>query len=659
MLTTDDIKLLIKKYALQNAVKYNKLPQAGAVMGKVMAAPELRSRAKEINLLIEDVLSEINKMPPESWEKELNSIAPELIAELKEKKEPDKGLPPLELKGPLVMRFAPNPNGPPTIGSARGIVVNSEYTKKYHGKLIIRFDDTDPATKRPMLEAYDWYLDDCEWLGAKPNEVIIASDRIAKYYEVAEELIKKGGAYVCFCEQEEFKALKDAKKACPHREEAAEKNLESWKKMLSGGYKEQEAVLRIKTDITHKDPAIRDWVAFRIIKTPHPRPQVGDKYCAWPLLDFEGAVEDHLLGTTLIIRGKDLTDSETRQRYVYKYMGWTYPETMHWGRVQIHYEDLLSEDSISKETEYYLVVDGQKYGVPKQYVRPDEITTSLYENDINNKGYAVAVGYTTKGNIGFKKASKPYPLVELTSKNGFIMISEKTLIKNLGKLSTSGLKKAIAEGVYTGWDDPRVPTIRALRRRGIRPEALRKFMIDLGLGETDISLSLDTLYAENRKLIDPVSNRYFFVWNPVPLEIEGAEPKVAKAPLHPAKKEMREIPVGTKVLVCRSDVDILKIGERLRLKDLYNIEITGLSPLKAKFIGTDMDLVKKEKARIIHWAPPDGLKVKVLSPDGEYNGVGEPGIEKELDKVVQFERFGFVRIDSVDSEGVVAYFTHK
>jgi glutamyl-tRNA synthetase len=563
---TDDIKLLIKKYALQNAVKYNKIPQASAVMGKVMASPELRSRAKEITSFVEEVLVEINEMAPESWEKELETLAPELIAELNEKKEPDKGLQPLDINGALVMRFAPNPNGPPTIGSARGIVVNSEYTKKYKGKLIIRFDDTDPATKRPMLEAYDWYLDDCEWLGAKPDEVIIASDRIPKYYEVAEELIKKNGAYVCFCGQEVFKALKDAKKPCPHREQGIEKNLEFWKNMLSGEYKEQEAVLRIKTDIAHKDPAIRDWVAFRIIKTPHPRPEVGDKYCVWPLLDFEGAVEDHLLGTTLIIRGKDLADSETRQKYVYKYMGWTYPKTLHWGRVQIH---------------------------------------------------------------------------------------------EFGRLSTSGLKKAIAEGTYTGWDDPRVPTIRALRRRGIMPEALRKFMIDLGLGETDISLSLDTLYAENRKLIDPVANRYFFVWNPVELEIEGAEPKVAKAPLHPAKKEMREIPVGTKVLVCKSDVDILKVGERLRLKDLYNIEITSLSPLKANFIGTDMDLVRKEKARIIHWVPPEGRNVRVLSPDGEYAGVGEPGIEKELDKVVQFERFGFVRIDGVSGDGIVAYFTHR
>jgi len=566
MLTTDYIKTLIKKYALQNAIKYNKLPQAGAVMGKVMASPDLRGMAKEVNSLVGEVLDEINSMPPGSWEQELNRLAPELIAELKEKKEPDKGLQPLDIKGDLVMRFAPNPNGPPTIGSSRGIVVNSEYTKKYNGKFIIRFDDTDPATKRPMLEAYDWYLDDCEWLGAKPDEVVIASDRIPKYYEVAEQLIKKGGAYVCFCEQEEFKALKDVKKACPHREQDEQSNLGYWKKMLDGDYKEQEAVLRIKTDIAHKDPAIRDWVAFRIIKTPHPRPEVSDKYVAWPLLDFEGAVEDHLLGTTLIIRGKDLTDSETRQRYVYDYMGWKYPETMHWGRVQIH---------------------------------------------------------------------------------------------EFGKLSTSGLKKAIADGTYTGWDDPRVPTIRALRRRGIRAEALRKFMIELGLGETDISLSLDTLYAENRKIVDPIANRYFFVWDPVELNVDGAEPKVAKAPLHPSRPGMREIPVGTKVFVCKSDVENLKDGERLRLKDLYNIQITGLSPLSAKFIGTDMDLVKKEKARIIHWAPPDGLKVRVLSPDGEYSGIGEHGIEKELDNVVQFERFGFVRIDGVKDDEVVAYYTHK
>src|SRR4030042_2491318 len=113
MPTTEEIKLRIKKYALQNAVKYNKTPQAGAVMGKVMAQAELRSMAKEITVLINEVLGEIDQMTPGAREEELNKLAPELIAELKEKKEPDKGLPPLELHGALVMRFAPHPNGPP------------------------------------------------------------------------------------------------------------------------------------------------------------------------------------------------------------------------------------------------------------------------------------------------------------------------------------------------------------------------------------------------------------------------------------------------------------------------------------------------------------------------------------------------------------------
>ena len=62
-------------------------------------------------------------------------------------------------------------------------------------------------------------------------------------------------------------------------------------------------------------------------------------------------------------------------------------------------------------------------------------------------------------------------------------------------------------------DDPRLPTIRAIRRRGIKAEALKKFMIDMGVGTTDVSISMESLYAENRKIVDPIANRYFFVWD--------------------------------------------------------------------------------------------------------------------------------------------------
>jgi len=567
-LDAEDIRS-IEKYTLQNAVKYGKPPQMGAVMGRVMAeCPHLRPMAKEVTPIIQQVLTEVAAGDPDSWRKRLESIAPELIEELSVKKEPEKGLKPLDVAEgeKVVMRFAPNPNGPPTLGSTRGIVINSEYVKRYDGTFIIRFDDTDPQTKRPMPEAYDWYIEDCTWLDAAPDKVVIASDRLPVYYDYAQKLIEMGHAYVCFCNSEDFKRYKDAKEPCPHRDQSPVENLEYWNRMLAGGYEEKEAVLRIKTDIKHKDPALRDFGAFRIIKTPHPRPQVAERYVVWPLLDFEGAIEDHELGMTHIIRGKDLMDSEKRQGYIYGYLGWDYPKTLHWGRIKIH---------------------------------------------------------------------------------------------EFGKFSTSGLRHAIEEGEYTGWDDPRLPTLRALRRRGILPEAIRKFLVEMGVGETDVSISLDSLYAENRKMVDPTANRYFFVSNPVELDIPNAMPCTATPPLHPTEdRGHRTIEVGTKVFVSRDDVDKLAVGDKVRLKDLYNIEITSTAPLQARYLGDSVKAIKKERKRIIHWAPVDGVPVTVLAPHGQFEGIGEQQIARELDRLVQFERFGFCRIDSVD-HGIVAYFAHK
>ena len=557
-----EIRDLIEKYALQNAVKYRAAPNAGAVMGKLMGEhPELRARAKEVSPLVKEVLAVVEKTSLEQWQERLQAIAPELLAELSEKKEPVKGLPALEgAENGVVMRFAPNPNGPPTIGSARGIIVNSEYVRKYGGRFLIRFDDTDPVKKRPMPEAYGWYLEDCKWLGAVPDEVKVASERVSHYYEVAEELIRRGGSYVCCCPQAVFKEHKDKGISCAHRDQSVAENLDLWVKMLDGRLSEGQAVLRIKTDMSHKDPAIRDWPAARIVTAPHPL--VGTKYRVWPLLDFESAVEDHLLGTTHILRGKDLADSEARQKYLYQHMGWVYPRVIHWGRIKIH---------------------------------------------------------------------------------------------QFGSFSTSKLRKAIEAGEYSGWDDPRVPTVRAMRCRGIRPEALRKFMIDLGVGETDIAISMDSIYAENRKIIEPEANRYFFVWEPVALEIEGDVPALARAPLHPTiDRGHREIPAGNRLFICRSDLEGLKAGDRIRLKDLCNIEIVSIEPARARFAGKEVE----KKIKIIHWAPADAVPVRVLKPNGIDMGLGEAGIAKELDRVVQFERYGFVRINCL-GEPIVAYFAHR
>ncbi|MEM2022841.1 MAG: glutamate--tRNA ligase [Archaeoglobaceae archaeon] len=549
------MKELVMKYVVQNAAKFGS-PNEKAVIGKVIAEnPELKAKVGEIIELVKECIKEYNSLN----EDDKRILAEKFSEEKKVEKERIPELPPLEKaeKGKVVMRFAPNPNGPPTIGSARGIIINGEYVKMYKGKYIIRFDDTDPKTKRPMLEAYDWYLEDIEWLGYKPDEVIYASKRIPKYYEYARKLVEMGKAYVCFCEREKFKEIKAAGLECEHRNAAIEDNVENWEKMLEGKFREGEAVLRIKTDMKHPDPAIRDWVAFRIIYTSHPL--VGDAYFVYPTLDFESAIEDKLCGTTHILRGKDLMDSEKKQRYIYEYFGWEYPVTKHWGRVKIY---------------------------------------------------------------------------------------------EFGKLSTSGLKRDIQAGKFEGWDDPRVPTVRALRRRGFDPEAIRKFFISLGLGENEVAVSMNNLYAENRKIIDPKANRYFFVWEPVEIKIEGLpEEKRVELPLNPNREDKRVLKGESRVLITREDFEKFR-GEMIRLKGFCNIKLDKV----AEFIEFEIGNVKKGK--IIHWLPASEVKKCKIIGEVNMDGFCEANVVRDLGNVVQFERFAFCRIEKMVDDYVKAIYTH-
>ena len=258
----ETLKELIKKLAVQNRLRHEKA-DAASVLGKLLAEhSDLRKDAEKLKKIVDEIVGEVNKIPADKLGSRNHTT---------EKKETyEHFLSLTDNPENVVMRFAPNPNGPATIGSARGIVVNSELVKKYSGTFILRFDDTDAKIKRPLLEAYKWYVEDCEWLDAKPDKVVTASDRIEKYYEHAEKLIQLGKAYVCFCEQEKFKKLKDAGKPCEHRETKKDENLKHWKEMLQGKYNEGDVVLRIKTDLKHRDPAIRDWVAFRILKVGIP-----------------------------------------------------------------------------------------------------------------------------------------------------------------------------------------------------------------------------------------------------------------------------------------------------------------------------------------------------------------------------------------------------
>ncbi len=321
------IKDLASKLALKNAAQHDGKASAKAVLGSLLGTlPEARKDIPQTMKIIEQTVSDINKMPKTEQQKQISTLK---ISTLKPKKEKQimKDLEGVEKT--VTMRFAPNPNGPLSLGHSRQAILNWHYVKKYKGKFILRLDDTDPRIKTPLKEAYDWIPEDLEWLGIKPDLIVRASSRFPIYYEHAEKLIAMGAAYVCTCPKDTFAELKKTAKPCPCRDLPSKEHMIRWKKMFKD-YQDGEAVLRIKTDIHHKNPAIRDWPAARIVTDPaHPLVT----YRVWPLYDFASAIDDHLLGITHLIRGIDFLATSEKQGYLYKYFNWKYPKDILTGKL--------------------------------------------------------------------------------------------------------------------------------------------------------------------------------------------------------------------------------------------------------------------------------------------------------------------------------------
>src|SRR3989344_4857973 len=343
---------IILKHALNNAVQFNGKANPGAVIGKILQEdPKLKLKIGEISKKVNETVKKVNSMPIEKQKKELEKYNLPKKKKIKETVSiPDL---PKAKKGKVVMRFAPNPNGPMSFGHSRIALWNYIFTQKYKGKLILRFDDTDPKNKIPMKEAYDFFRNDLKWLKVKIDKTVTQSKRLKIYYSYAERLIQQGNAYVCTCKQEEFRNLVNKRMECPCRNLPPLDNKERWKKMFSK-FKEGEAVLRIKTNIMHENPAVRDWPAFRIVdKSNHPLDQ---KSKVWPLLNFASAIDDHEFSVTHILRGIDLKISDTRQKYIYDSFNWEYPETIYLGKLS-H----LNKEIIDKRTlRYFAVINPHK-----------------------------------------------------------------------------------------------------------------------------------------------------------------------------------------------------------------------------------------------------------------------------------------------------------
>jgi glutamyl-tRNA synthetase len=240
-------------------------------------------------------------------------------------------------------------------------------------------------------------------------------------------------------------------------------------------------------------------------------------------------------------------------------------------------------------------------------------------------------------------------------------------------LSKSKIIQGVREGAYKSWDDPRLATFAALRRRGIKPDAVKKMIIDIGPKTSDVILSWENLYAYNRKILDPTADRYFFVSTPIELTVKQV-PKTfdVKLSLHPEHRErgFREYSVKPEgqdshvtLWVSRKDVDDTKVGTLLRLMELFNVKIEKANVYSAEgvFVSESYEDARKAKSQLIHWILiGKDMPCSVLMPDATVTqGVAESACRKlKPDDIIQFERFGFVRVDE-NNVTLKVYFAQK
>jgi glutamyl-tRNA synthetase len=221
------------------------------------------------------------------------------------------------------------------------------------------------------------------------------------------------------------------------------------------------------------------------------------------------------------------------------------------------------------------------------------------------------------------------------------------------------LRPLVDNKIVTGWDDPRMPTVEGLKRRGILPQAIREFTLEVGYTKSEHEYDWSILLSINRKILDPTTRRMFFVPDPVKLTVGGAPGRKAKIPYHPQNDlGERTIETSGEFYVSSPDLNRVKEGSVFRLIDLYNVRVKFAGPPPVcEFAGDDL----LPGSRKFQWTTPTNVQVNVTVPDvlfldedtfntqslKEVQGFAEPSVSTlKPGDMVQFPRFGFCRLDS-------------
>lgn len=407
--------------------------------------------------------------------------------------------------GKVVTRFPPEPNGYLHLGHAKAICIDFGIAKELGGRCHLRMDDTNPTTEN--MEYVEAIKRDVKWLGFDWGEhLYYASDYFERYYELGEKLIRLGRAYVCDLPEETFSkeyrgTITEAGKESPYRKRTVDENLDLFRRMRAGEFKDGERVLRARIDMTSPNMKMRDPPLMRIKHAHHYR--TGDTWCIYPLYDYAHCLEDSFEGVT-------------------------------------HSLCTLEFES-ARELYDWVIQATEVPHVPKQ--------------------------------TEFARLSVQY-----------IVVSKRKLLQ-------------LVEGKHvSGWDDPRMPTIAGMRRRGYTPEAIRAFVTRVGVAKNISQIEYALLEHTVREDLDRRSPRVMTVLRPIELVVDSypeGEVEQLDAPYWPAGTEpatgvtltgSRKIPFSRRVLIDREDFaedppkgwHRLAPGRKVRLRHAYIVTCTSV-----------------------------------------------------------------------------------
>ena len=564
--------------ALENAHQFNGKANPKAVLGKIILEfPKIKTDMKKNLKIIDEITQKVNKLTLTKQTLELKKLSPKSLEKKEVKKEKEKNY--FENfsnteKG-VVVRIPPAPSGCLHFGHLLGIIWNFEFKKKFGGKIILRFEDTNP--ENIFLENYEKIIEDVKWLCEnKIDEIFYQSKRLDIYYKILRKLFEKNFAFLCNCKGSIFKDLVDEKKFCPHRYEDKKIQNNNFEKFMKGEL--ENYCLRTICDIENKNPALRTFPLARFCKTKHPN---APEKKIWPCYNLAVCCDDYLMGMTHIIRGKDLEIGEIRQGLIFDKMEWKKPEYFHYGRLKFR--------------------------------------------DV--------------------------------------------------ELSKTELTKKIEEKEFENFEDIRLPTIFSLRKRGYKADAIRNFILSLGLSKRDSKISSKEFFLGlnffNKQILDTVSKRFFFIEDKIILKIKNLKDisfKNLEIEKHPTNKDFgkRKFEVCKDFFVEKKDFIDLKEGDIIRLMYFGNFKIISKKNLEilVEFQSKEYDknLRVKKNIHYISTSEKNFEEIKIIMPDNtKLIGVCEILDNFKENESVQFERFGFVKFERLgkNCKRKIFYFTHR